>query len=82
MTQPSVNLPRARRRTPAHSSTPAESMSTEATPRPEEQPEPTIPLRTLRSEDLLQGQPEVLIAHGNDIYRLRLTRNGKLILQK
>jgi hemin uptake protein HemP len=36
----------------------------------------------LRSEDLLQGQVEVLIAHGADIYRLRLTRSGKLILQK
>ncbi len=38
--------------------------------------------RLLRSEDLLQGQVEVLIAHGADIYRLRLTRSGKLILQK
>lgn len=38
--------------------------------------------RTIRSEELLQGQVEVLIAHGNDTYRLRLTRSGKLILQK
>jgi len=38
--------------------------------------------RTLLSQDLLQGQLEVLISHGGEIYRLRLTRSGKLILQK
>ena len=38
--------------------------------------------RTLRSDELLQGQVEVLIQHGLDTYRLRLTRSGKLILQK
>ncbi len=43
---------------------------------------PVCDLRTLRSDELLQGQVEVLIAHGNDTYRLRLTRSGKLILQK
>ncbi len=36
----------------------------------------------LRSEDLLQGHREVLIVHGNDVYRLLCTRNNKLILQK
>jgi hemin uptake protein HemP len=36
----------------------------------------------LLSQDLLQGQVEVLISHGGEIYRLRLTRSGKLILQK
>ncbi|HVA46836.1 MAG TPA: hemin uptake protein HemP [Pirellulales bacterium] len=39
-------------------------------------------VRTLRSADLLQGQVEVLIEHGPNTYRLRLTRSGKLILQK
>ncbi|HWB09200.1 MAG TPA: hemin uptake protein HemP [Pirellulales bacterium] len=38
--------------------------------------------RTLSSEDLLRGAVEVLIKHGSDVYRLRLTRSGKLILQK
>ena len=38
--------------------------------------------RLLRSEELLQGQVEVLIEHGAEVYRLRLTRSGKLILQK
>ena len=36
----------------------------------------------LRSEDLLQGHREVMIVHGNDVYRLLCTRNNKLILQK
>ena len=36
----------------------------------------------LRSEDLLHGRREVLIIHGDEIYRLLCTRNNKLILQK
>lgn len=39
-------------------------------------------VRTFRSQDLLQGQLEVFIEHGPHVYRLRLTRSGKLILQK
>jgi hemin uptake protein HemP len=42
---------------------------------------PTSP-RSVRSIDLLQGGREVLIQHNEDTYRLRLTRNGKLILVK
>ena len=38
--------------------------------------------RVLQSEELLQGAREILIAHGEETYRLRLTRNGKLILHK
>ena len=40
------------------------------------------PPRTVRSEDLLLDQRELLIVHCQDVYRLRLTRNGKLILTK
>jgi hemin uptake protein HemP len=40
------------------------------------------PPRRISSEDLLQGQAEVLISHGGETYRLRQTRSGKLILQK
>jgi hemin uptake protein HemP len=36
----------------------------------------------LDSVDLLQGRTEILIRHGDETYRLRQTRNGKLILQK
>ena len=42
-------------------------------------PEP----RRLRSEDLFRhGQHELLIEHRGECYRLRLTRQGKLILNK
>jgi hemin uptake protein HemP len=34
------------------------------------------------SSDLLKGQAEVLIFHEGDEYRLRLTKNHKLILTK
>jgi hemin uptake protein HemP len=48
---------------------------------PPDVPEPPEP-RTIRSEDLLCGDKEVVILHENQLYRLRRTRNGKLILQK
>jgi hemin uptake protein HemP len=34
------------------------------------------------SGDLLKGQREIIIRHHGEVYRLRLTRNGKLILNK
>ena len=37
---------------------------------------------TVESRNLLQGCNEVLIHHGNEVYRLRHTRNDKLILTK
>lgn len=39
-------------------------------------------LRVVRSDELLQGQRELFIVHGGQIYRLLRTRNNKLILQK
>lgn len=36
----------------------------------------------VRLEELLRGRTELLIEHAGAIYRLRLTRNGKLILTK
>ena len=38
--------------------------------------------RIVESADLLRGSREIQIVHGDEIYRLRLTRNGKLILTK
>jgi len=35
-----------------------------------------------RSEELLGDKTEVLIQHGSEVYRLRRTRQGKLILYK
>jgi len=43
---------------------------------------PQQAVRTLRSEDLLAGQREVFIVHRGEVYRLRVTRRGKLILHK
>ncbi|SKA14203.1 Hemin uptake protein HemP [Lysobacter spongiicola DSM 21749] len=50
-------------------------------------PAPTSPDRTpmvlpLDSDALLRGCREVLIRHGGETYRLRHTRNDKLILTK
>lgn len=36
----------------------------------------------LRSEALFNGRQELLIRHGDELYRLRLTRMNKLILTK
>lgn len=37
---------------------------------------------TLRSSDLFAGSREVIIEHQGDLYRLRCTSKGKLILTK
>ena len=60
-------------------------MTTE--PEPDRQPpqgeESTVPVqRVLRLEELLGDEREVLIQHGGEYYRLRLTRNGRLLLTK
>ena len=39
-------------------------------------------LRTVTSEELFRGAHEVVIAHGGSFYRLKITRQGKLILNK
>ncbi len=48
------------------------------------QAEPPSDIRPplVRSEDLLQGRRELQILHEGEIYRLLVTRNGKLLLQK
>lgn len=49
---------------------------------------PPAPMRAaddevaLSSRELLRGQREVVIRHGDQVYRLRHTRNDKLILTK
>jgi hemin uptake protein HemP len=40
------------------------------------------PAPVIDSRDLLRGHAEIVIHHGGDHYRLRHTRNGKLILTK
>lgn len=38
--------------------------------------------RQVASQELLKDQKELLIVHNEQLYRLRETRNGKLILTK
>ncbi len=38
--------------------------------------------RIIRSQELLLGQREVWIEHRNELYRLRVTANGRLYLTK
>ena len=45
-------------------------------------PETAVDIVELDSALLLDGQREIRIRHGNEIYRLRHTRNDKLILTK
>ena len=37
---------------------------------------------TIESKDLLRGDREIHILHEDEVYRLLVTRNNKLILQK
>jgi hemin uptake protein HemP len=39
-------------------------------------------VRTLTSQSLFQGEHEIGIDHGGALYRLKITRQGKLILNK
>ena len=36
----------------------------------------------IQADRLFQGSQEILIAHNGETYRLRITKNGKLILTK
>jgi hemin uptake protein HemP len=38
--------------------------------------------RVVESRDLFCGENEILISHGGAIYRMKITRQGKLILNK
>lgn len=40
------------------------------------------PVRTLASVALFEGETEIGIDHHGELYRLRVTRQGKLILTK
>ncbi|TWT90538.1 hypothetical protein Mal64_09300 [Pseudobythopirellula maris] len=45
-------------------------------------PEPPAEPRQIDSTEILRGERAVVIAHSGEQYRLSVTRNGKLILQK
>jgi hemin uptake protein HemP len=39
-------------------------------------------MREVNSQELMQGTREIIIRHGEEAYRLSVTRSGKLILRK
>lgn len=43
---------------------------------------PPTGIRSIPSEDLLQGDRQIVIIHHGETYRLLVTRNDKLLLQK
>jgi hemin uptake protein HemP len=51
-------------------------------PPPDDKAATEPPRDSWRSEELLGNRSEVQIVHNNEIYRLRRTRHGKLILYK
>jgi len=61
-------------------SSPPEPESVQAAPSPHEESDHAA--RCIDSTDLLQNHREITIRHGEEIYRLRLTKSGKLILHK
>ena len=52
----------------------------ESLPRPEFKRPAAV--RTLTSQSLFQGEHEIGIDHAGSLYRLMITRQGKLILNK
>lgn len=48
---------------------------------PSTAPEAAVtPPRTISSQELFAGAREIVIEHGDRLYRMRITQNGKLIL--
>ncbi|MGO4436573.1 hemin uptake protein HemP [Rhizobium sp. RAF56] len=45
-------------------------------------PPVAAPTRLIESADIFRGQNEILIRHAGAIYRMKITRQGKLILNK
>ena len=56
--------------------------SAESTPSPQAQPPRPVGGVVWTSDEILKGTREIQILHRSEIYRLRLTKNGKLILSK
>jgi len=49
---------------------------------PSLQREPTAEMRVLESADIFRGATEIMIRHDDVVYRMKITRQGKLILNK
>lgn len=46
------------------------------------QRQPTAETRVLESADIFRGATEIMIRHDGVVYRMKITRQGKLILNK
>ncbi len=57
-------------------------MITEKTPMPLTQHTAAPQVRIVESTDIFRGQTEIMIKHEGVIYRMKITRQGKLILNK
>jgi hemin uptake protein HemP len=57
-------------------------MIAEKSPLQQVQPVAASQTRTIESTEIFRGQTEVMIRHEGVIYRMKITRQGKLILNK
>jgi hemin uptake protein HemP len=48
----------------------------------DDQPTPPAAAKVVRTQELFGAEKEIVIDHEGERYRLRITRRGKLILQK
>ncbi len=70
---------------PAQPEADADTMQTQPPPSiraPAESGQRTFPSGIIQTDSLFQGSQEILISHNGEHYRLRITKNGKLILTK
>jgi hemin uptake protein HemP len=61
---------------------PTPSAKTDAVKSDDVPPKAVPAIRVVRSEELFAGERAVVIQHGGEMYRLLVTRNDRLILQK
>ncbi len=57
-------------------------MIAEKTPTQRVPPTAAPQIRMVESTDIFRGQTEIMIRHEGAIYRMKITRQGKLILNK
>lgn len=57
-------------------------MIADKAPNPPAPPPAAAHVRLIESAEIFRGQNEILIRHEGAIYRMKITRQGKLILNK
>lgn len=72
----------------SHGDAPSNTLLVKKSSMQENRPDATPPrfplhhLRMIKAEDIFQGDREVLIDYRGAVYKLRITKQGKLILNK